>query len=263
MQDSLIRLNILNSWILDEIKHYSLKYQKGDGFTIPYYGLYDDAHLDKWPYENFDYTFNRYGFRDDPFPKEVDIGAFGCSVTFGQSLPKDRIWHSLLGKNTGKTVCNFGVPGKGIETIVSIFCIASKHIKMKKAVFLLPPTTRIQIATPSGEITRFDDCTIHTDSELSQNIFKALPQEEFTRIAKNQIYLAEYVAKERGIDIYFGSWHSEICTLLSKMRFNHATVLPYWTAIPNDPKEDLARDRSHPGPLHHLFWCNKILPYFQ
>lgn len=262
MIDQFFKLNILNSKNLNDVTYFTTAFTNEEGYTTPYYGFNDNKFLDKWKYEDFSYTFNKYGFRYLPLKDEADIGAFGCSYTFGQSMPQHRLWHSLLEKNTGKTVLNFGAAGKGIETIINIFCIVTSHIKLKTAIILLPPITRLQILSlKNKQLTHFDFSAQSTD-DFSENIFKVLPDEELYKMAKNNLYLAEHIARYRGIKLYFSSWHSQISTMLKHMEFDYAECLPDWVAIPNNPEQDKARDMAHPGPLHHEYWESLIRPYF-
>lgn len=249
--------NVYNSASLMGVKDYTIKLQDPNGYTTDYYGVNDDKFLDKWKYENFNYTINKYGFRC-PVVDRADIGAFGCSFTFGQSMPENRLWHKLLADKLGATSLNFGVPGRGIETIVDIFCIVSKWIRFKKAIFLLPPSTRFQICLSDENKIEFVDCSPYTNTELSNNILTTIPESHRLHVIKKSLYLAEYIAHSRHIEIYFGSWHSEIQTLLEQMKFSQAKVLPAWT----DSLIDRARDMEHPGPLAHENWVNKLVPYF-
>lgn len=251
-------INTLFSESLMDAKLYSVKNGSNQEYTVDYYGVNDDKYLQKWQYENFNYTINKYGFRYSPLQDSADIGAFGCSYTFGQSMPSNRLWHSLLSQATGLSSLNFGVPGKGIETTVDIFNIVSKHIKLKRAVFLLPPITRLQILLERQKDFEFVDYTVQHDIDIAQDLFRTLPESQLINMAKKSIYLAEHIARERRIRIYFASWHSDTSTILKKMKFHYATLLPDWT----DSLADRARDQEHPGPIAHQKWVEKILPYF-
>jgi hypothetical protein len=262
MIEKFCRLNVLNSKSLDDVIHFTTPFTNEEGYTTPYFGIKDDKYLDQWKYEDFSYTFNKYGFRYLPLKDHADIGAFGCSFTFGQSMPESRLWHSLLSKNTNNTVLNFGVAGKSIKTIVDIFAIVTSHIKIKKAIFLLPPIHRIQLLMTEDNLTFYRDFYPMSNDTTSSSIFKFLPETEMINVAKSNIYLAEHIAKLRNIEIYFATWNSSISTLLKNMNLEYAKVLPEWTAIPENPHLDKARDMEHPGPLHHERWESLIRPYF-
>lgn len=259
MIDHYLRFNFLTSKYLADVRHFT---PTCSDTTMHYYGIEDDKHLDKWNYEDFDYTINKYGFRYSPLRDQTDIGAFGCSFTFGEGLPHSRLWHTILQHYTNKSVLNFGIPGRSIETIVNVFCVVSTHIKMEHAILLLPSLDRLQILGSNKGILRHYELRPTSDEELADDIFRAMPEEEIQKIAKNNIYLAEYVAKQRGIKIYFSSWHTTTYTLLKKMRFEYGTLLPEWQPILRDPDKDKARDMQHHGPLHHLYWESLIRPYF-
>ena len=88
-------------------------------------------------------------------------------------------------------------------------------------------------------------------------LFKALPNEELYKIVKNEIYLAEYVANNRGIETYFGAWEEESANFLEIMNLKYGTKLPQWHT-PAECVGDLARDQMHPGPKHQEYWFNNI-----
>lgn len=270
--DSFAQFNLLDSSNILDVRYFTaneIKAQsiKPDGVTIfDFYSMADLNCADKWPHDQFDYRMNYLGFRMEEVPKEVDIAVFGCSFTFGLGLPKEMLWHSLLSKELNQTCLNFGLAGASVKTIIDIFLIVSKHIKIKKAIFLLPTFTRMQVAKHnqlSNTVQNLSAIPGH-ESQLciaygidTHNLFKSVPNEELFKIAKNEIYLAEYIAKDRGIETYFGAWEEESAGFLSLMDLKHSTKLPAWYT-PAECVGDLARDQMHPGPKHHQYWFNSI-----
>lgn len=246
---------------LDEVKNFTTPFVNGDGdFTTPYYGINDDKFLDEWKYPNFSYTFNNLGFRYSPIKYESDIGAFGCSYTFGQSLPSEFLWHSKLSEYTGLSVLNFGVAGVGIEHIVDIFCIVAKFIKLKKAIFLLPHYSRIHY----GELVNDTPTVVNALHYQKQyrNLFRGISNEEFHRRTKIALYRAEHIAKLYNIELYYGTYQYEVHDFLKLLTFNHAKILPNWLTNA-EFQNDFARDKHHPGPLHHEYWAKRIQPFIE
>lgn len=270
--DSFAQFNLLDSSDILDVRYFTaneIKAQaiKEEGVTLfDFYSMADLNHADKWPHPQFDYRMNYLGFRMEEVPKEVDIAVFGCSFTFGLGLPTDMLWHTLLSKELNMSCVNFGLAGASVKTIIDIFLIVSKHIKIKKAIFLLPTFTRMQIAKHNQVTNKVQNLSAIPghESQLcmaygidTDMLFRAMPSEELFKIAKNEIYLAEYIAKVRGIETYFGAWEEESAGFLNIMDLKHSTKLPQWYT-PAECVGDLARDQMHPGPKHHAYWFNSI-----
>lgn len=277
MIDSFAKLNLLDSNDITDVHHYSKLESKQSGdtdsetITYDFCSLDDIKHADSWPHEHFDYKLNKHGFRFGEIPVEADMAAFGCSFTFGTGLPEHMIWHNILAKERNETCLNFGIGGASIKTITDVFCIVSKHIKIKKAIFLLPSIPRIQLAKKhpvSNEIDYLSVIPGH-DSKLckyydidSHNFYKYLPEEEMYKITRDHIYLTELLASIRGIEVYYSSWDPDTYAFLKQINFNHGKLLPNWWT-PLHLIGETARDKSHPGPAHHKYWSNRIKNYIK
>lgn len=262
-------LNLTNSKDITDLLHYvhnEAQSIKPEGVTVfDFYSMDDLNHADKWEYEPFDYRVNPYGFRMEELPKEVDIAVFGCSFTFGIGMPEHLLWHSLLAKDLKVSCANFGIAGASVKTIIDTFLIVSKHVKIKKAIFLFPPFMRFQVAKTNveGVTSHFDVIPGHK-SQLCRRygidgdmVYKTLPNEELFKVAKDSLYLAEYIAKDRDIEIFYSCWEDESWYFIENMKFEYAKLLPRWMT-PDDCHGDLARDRMHPGPKHHKYWSLSI-----
>ena len=227
------RLNLLNSSSIDDVLRYTTasanlsNLPKDEISVIDYFTIAEMTHAEKWNVP-FNYQIHHLGFRFNELPKEVDIAVFGCSFTFGVGLPSHMLWHSVLAKELGCTTVNFGLPGASIKTAIDLFLIASKHINIKKAIFLLPSATRMQIAKkhPTLDETHLLSIIAGYDSKMSEYyqmsdsaIYRAIPDEEQYKIVKEAIYLSEYVAKDRQIDVYYSSWEAETYQFLKNMKY--------------------------------------------
>lgn len=274
MNEKFAKLNVLDSNSIYDVRRFSTQYtatDNKDAYVTDYIGHDDIAYADKWPGEHFNYHINDYGFREkeytSDYPDKIDLGVFGCSFTFGVGLPEDALWHKILSKELNVSSLNFGLPAASIETIVDVFLIMSKHIKMNTAIFLLPSISRLQIAKkhPEGEFVNYLNIIPSYNSSLGEYfginedlIYRAIPDEEIYKICKNKIYLLDHIAKERGIKLYLSSWDKTTYDLL-KMLDLKSIVLPLWTSQTQEfADSDLARDRKHPGPKHHLLFVDRI-----
>lgn len=262
----LLRHNPFDSESLDDVKYYTHNFGVTRQREFQYFGREEEENKHLWKHGDFRYKLNEYGFRFENCQASVDVGAFGCSYTFGQALPTEMLWHTLIGKKLGKTVCNFGISGAGILTILDIFCIVSKHIKMKDALFLLPTLERMQIAKCNqdknfamlnvipGHKSLFNEAYDFDGSEL----YKYLPEEELIKQIKNSLHFAEIIAKDRNINMYISTWDNFTYHVLKSIRFKHIKMLPLWWSQ-QDIINDKARDNRHPGPAHHQVFAHKII----
>jgi hypothetical protein len=269
MTTPLEKLNLLDSKSLEDVRLFGvLHYPITPAYESDYLTKDDITYADRWPGEHFTYKINEYGFRSGAMPSEIDLAAFGCSFTFGAGLPETALWHSLLGKKLNMSTANFGLAGRSIATCVDVFLILSKHIKMKNAVFLLPSIDRLQIAKkhPDHDLVYHLATMLDFKSDVNlkfgldtKQLYRALPEEEIQKICKNQIYLLDYVAKARGINVYISSWENHTYDFLCKLDLQSIKILPIWQAPSIEfAISDKARDMLHPGPKHHKKWFNKI-----
>jgi hypothetical protein len=194
---------------------------------------------------------------------------FGCSFTFGYGLPVSGLWHTLLGQTLNQSVANFGINGLSATSAIDVFLIASNHIKIKKAIFLLPQFERYQITktdVSTGEINYLNIIPNH-NSRLcncygvdSEQIYKAVPEEQMFRDVRNSLYIAEHIANQRNIDVYVSTWSNKSYKLLEQMNFSHMKLLPEWRH-PTEIGIDVARDGKHPGFKLNQYFANLITPH--
>ena len=268
MIDSFAKLNLLNSKSFDDIR----RFVGETNYVADFYGLDDSRYSDKWEHPHFNYIINSYGFRGNDTPLETDLAAFGCSFTFGSGLPENMLWHNVLAKKLNTTCANFGIPSCSIESIVDIFLIASKHVTIKKAIFLLPSIERLQIAKKlgEGELVKYFNIMPSYSSAVneffeiySDQIYRALPLEEIYKICKNQLYLLDHIAKERNIQVYMSSWDPKTYKFINQLDLD-SVILPAWVSPSLEfANADLARDLKHPGFKHHELFIDNIIDYIK
>lgn len=274
MNQDFAKLNLLNSKSLEDIRYWSnVDNISTTSWTTHYWGNADIKNADKWQYEQFDYSINEFGFRGDSLPNETDLAAFGCSFTFGTGLAEHMLWHNILAKELDKTSVNFGLSSRSIQSIIDMFLIASKHIKIKNAILLLPSISRLQFAKmhPSDKTIHYLNTCVDNRSEINKiygldedSIYCAIPEEEMYKICRNQLYLLDYISKERGVTVYVSSWEQQTYDFVKQLDLESIQILPRWysTSIAF-ADSDKARDNHHPGPLHHLKWVNEIKGYIK
>lgn len=281
MNDNFPKLNYLNTSSIEEVKHFAAiaspfsNLIPGETTILPFASPGDLQHADSWPHPHFDYVINHLGFRNSEIPTETDLAVFGCSFTFGTGLPIEMLWHTLLAKQLNTSVANYGVAGASIESIIDISLIVSNHTKINKVIFLFPAFNRIQIAKSSpytmhnGEVNYLSLIPNHVsmlckayDIE-SDKILSIIPDEEMFKIFRNKIYFLDYIFKQKNIKTYYSSWDPATYRFLSKMELQ-GVILPDWTSKGMvQATTDLARDKLHPGPVHHVQFVDKIIDYIK
>lgn len=273
----LLKFNVLDSDI-EKVKYYTIYSTRPDLVLksgelkkqVSIFSIPEDHNKHSWSHEDFDYQFSEHGFRDSELPKHIDIGAFGCSYTFGVGLPLNNLWHKLLTKNTDLLSYNFGQPGASIGAITDIFNIVSNNVKIDKAVFLLPNYMRDLIAFE--EVVKWKKSFklksimpqlpaqgyLYNDIITEQH-YKYTPEWEFIRKMKDSIYLIEKIARMRDIKVYISSWDRRTYEMLEIMDLRYARLISEWR-IPNDKTllDDVARDAMHPGFLLHNYWIEQV-----
>ena len=89
----------------------------------------------------FKYDIDGFGFRTDTKEKlsyDEYAWAFGCSQTFGIGIPIEATWVDIVEKQMNIPICNFSVPGTGIQTSIRLLreWIQIPNIKKPKYVIM-------------------------------------------------------------------------------------------------------------------------------
>lgn len=252
---------------LTDLKKFSIVSTRPDlnltkSIKLKYFSSDEYENLNTYEYESFDYNINEFGFRGTDFPTAIDLGAFGCSFTFGQGLSVSHLWHTLVANHNKYNVYNFGQPAIGTEVIMKIFSVILKYVKMNYAIFLLPPYHRLNIPVRYNEEIIEIPVMPNNESRLqkmfgvnSDKIYNYLPEEYIIKTFRDNIYTIEFLANINNIKTYYSSWDYDTYNVLQSITIKN--LLPIWEGG-GKLVSDFARDQFHPGPLHHFTWANKI-----
>jgi len=202
-------------------------------------------------------------------PETPEIGCFGCSFTFGSFLQVVDTWPYLLGKQLGKRIGNFGVPGGGADACLVNLQAAHKKFAIKTAIVLLPSLQRkllefeingLFFQMPIGphsdwpydkNISKsyFDKKTI---LEKIQNIKKDLTTDKDQIYSKKKILaLINYCAKN-SIKLFVSSWDDETYNFIKTI---DVQTLPYYNMASSIER---AGDGNHPCRAQNAIWVSKI-----
>lgn len=89
------------------------------------------------------YRINSYGYRDPEYSGPAELIAAGCSQTFGQGVPEDYRWSTMLAKKLGMSVATLATPGwSTMGTINSVMGHIINYGKPKVVALLLPDLFR-------------------------------------------------------------------------------------------------------------------------
>lgn len=268
------KLNLLDPPSLEDVLHFTYNQTSApaESITFDYSCLNEIKYASEWKHEDFNYTLNYYGFRMGKMPVDIDIGVFGCSFTFGTGMPVTGLWHTYMGNTLNQLVGNFGVPGLSALSVLDIFLIISKFVKIKKAVFLLPSFTRYQMAKKNPEdpnVVNYLNIIPNHDSKLcktygvdSLRIHEVISDEQLYKEVRNGIYISEFIGKKRNIEMFMTSWDRESYEFLEEMDFSHVKILPRWYH-PIEIGTDTGRDKMHPGFKLNRFFAEQITPYLR
>lgn len=272
-------VNLLDSDTLEDVVGYT-KFRHvvwtDNPYTEDYASMDDIKYAGDWTGPAFTYDYNKYGFRaTNDIPESIDIGAYGCSFTMGVGMPQEYLWHHILGKKLNLTSMNFGIAGSSCKTAIDLFLITSNNIKIKHAIFLLPTYQRMQVAGDSLYKDRnfYNHYSLipTTDNEFAKlggidakMLFKYTPDSELIKTLKNDLHLLDYVSKTKGQKIYLASWCADTYDLIKRCNLKNVIILPLWQSLSQEQAEsDLARDKKHPGIIHHTQWASMVQEYIK
>lgn len=227
-----------------------------------YWGPQEEKLKNIWTeYEkSHDYMTDHWGLRNIDCSNEFDIAAFGDSVTFGDGMPYNKIWPTLLEYQINKKVKNFGVSGCSNDAIADLFDYASACFNFKIAIINLTSQYRFQILRTTNPAnineTLYARRSVMSNSDESwiPLVMTSLPDEFYIYNTFQAIRRIQQTAKLRGIFVLFTSWVKELYrNILIHMNIK---LLPLFDAN----SYPFCRDRAHPGEECHSNWILESIP---
>jgi hypothetical protein len=226
--------------------------------------------LTKFKLEDVNYEINELGFRMNiPIEKiRNSIGIFGCSYTFGVGVPNEYIYTNLLNDSLKETICNFGIPGAGIQKITKAFLAINNFYQLKKAVFVLPSLYRYEFVRSKNEQIEVLDLIHNYRAEDGpfQCIYENFDDITFTNEYYKNLNLIKYNAKIHNTEIIFLTWCGQTYDLDRNYELNYIEDKINFIEV-NEINgvesnkinvTDFARDGVHPGIRSHKQTFEKI-----
>ena len=203
---------------------------------------------------DFSYYINDIGFRGE-YPSIDDLrllGFFGCSVTFGQGVPEDKIYANLISQHYNKKYLNFGIPGASCHRIALTFSAAVRLWNIETAIINLPPCSRLHYVDTDDRLQSILLANKLDQPELEyirKEILKNVSEQFLISQTIDSIQWIIDIAKLKNINLILASWDNDIIKIintafdLNAIKFNFV---------------DKARD-GHPGIKSHEMFATDII----
>ena len=102
--------------------------------------------------DGFEFNLNSRFYRSPEFQEGMDVLFTGCSVTFGQGLPEEYIWGTMLSRKLGLSYANLSLPGKSAESLIKNIFAYFKEFGHPKYLFCLFPNPERTTITTNAKI---------------------------------------------------------------------------------------------------------------
>jgi hypothetical protein len=238
---------------------------------------YDDYKVFTSLQTDIKYVFNRFGFRSNNFKQldndSINIITSGCSNTFGQEMPNEGIWPTLLAnqisKNNNVNLNNLGV--SGLETfriIRNCYSFVENYGKPDYIFLLLPPIQRFLFLDKEYNTfnTKQDPVFTRNIDDLFKTFFKKksnLPSNLINNIITLKNF--ESFCNINNIKLFWFSWDRNSQKIYETLNFknlvNQEKIESNMQNIINNYKNQddrywhFAADNDHQGLKFHLCWA--------
>jgi hypothetical protein len=223
----------------------------------------------KYGLNDIEYHINKHGYR---IGKNINrnrteniIACFGCSNTFGQGLPWNEIWCSVLNKKLGDNwiTKNYGMCGASNDQIARLINNYLSYNKPKIICCYLPDIFRLELYDVNGVLVNFTPHCTNLDV-FDYKAYNRISNESYCiyNFIKNFKFIYS-MCKMHNVTLYWNTWSEPVLDMGKKditryLDFNSFTESLFddsdeYLAIPHkfDWKSNAARDGSHFGSFIH------------
>jgi len=218
----------------------------------------------------FTYRFNKQGFRsENNFDDDYDYGFLiaGDSFVIGEGVPVEETWAYKLTKKISKNInidlphLSLGWPGASSKRITQNIITFIDNYK----------TNRVLAMYPIFERQLFYDKENNFLEDTQPNFpkykkfYRIINEETFINFYIQDIYMAQLYCKNKNIQFNWTSWHFYIDDYISmfpdylKSTYIKLDLLSY---LPNDIKNQKARDGHHPGKAYQIAASNCFFNFY-
>jgi hypothetical protein len=220
----------------------------------------------------FEYRYNRDGFRSQHFenfnPADLNIVYSGCSWTYGDGLPDEYVWRSVLENKIKEKFpdrnvqgYNVGTGGASIHLIFkNVMSFIRKNDDIDYLFILFPGFDRQLVFDPSGDYFDGYAKTVfmspdepNFEKPFVKNFVLSYVHEEHMYMYLPMIRAIEDICKLKGIKLFWSSWIPSDKKIYEKYEFDNYCDMPAWKFLSQRPKTtdnqymEIARDGAHPG----------------
>ena len=208
--------------------------------------------------------------------KKINILCSGCSFTFGEGLPEEAIWPTILSKkikflyNQDVDVYNLGYPGHSIDSIIKNVLSFIKLYGKPNYLFICFPSISRYI-TFEKENLNFPYKVFHPNLINMKNKISKFAEKELKNYKEENnifnhfllIHLIEEYCLSNDIKLMWTTWETEESFMYEQIDFNNYILaevdykktfvnknienLPYWK---------IAEDGGHPGSSWNFYLSN-------
>jgi hypothetical protein len=256
------------SKIIKESKDWKLN---EDGYLILKSFKEDEIKNDEY---DFSYRINKHGYRANNFKEfddnKIKILFSGCSHTFGEGLPEELIWPSIVDKRIGDNTdsYNLGISGASIHLVIkNVYSFIRNYGKPDHIFLMLPAISRsIKYDKDAG---LYKNILAHSHKKYKK-FLKNFVYEDNVLLATTLIFMLEDYCLESNIKLHWSTWSNEDLPIYDKLNFNNylyfdsdsvntdiengimdnTAKIPYWK---------IARDNSHMGSGWQLCVANAFM----
>lgn len=220
----------------------------------------------------FEYRYNRDGFRSQHFenfnPADLNIVYSGCSYTYGDGLPDEYVWRSILGQKIRKKFpnqnvqeYNIGTGGASMHLIFkNVLAFLRKNDGVDYLFILYPGFDRQLVFDTSGDYKEGYAKTVFMSPDepnfqkpFIKKYVTGYVHEEAMYIYLPMIKAIEDICVLKGIKLFWGSWIPNDQRVFKEYHFNDYVEIPAWDmlfqghTIKDKEYIEIARDGAHPG----------------
>lgn len=209
------------------------------------------------------YSLNNGGFRTKNFKKyniySTKILFAGCSNTYGEGLPIDFIWPTLLKNKMYKIYqdlddYNIGYPAASIHSIIRNVMFFIKKYGNPDYLFIMFPGVNRDLFY-SSEKNDFINGLIwnqylRSDKTTQQKFNLNYIEENAILLSTTFLYMLEEFCKNSNIKLIWSTWREQDQDLFKDLNFNNFILLNINNNEANTnnfPHWDVAQDGYHPG----------------
>lgn len=234
----------------------------------------------------FSYKLNKMGFRSNHFdtlnPNNTNILYSGCSITFGEGLPDEFTWTTMLTNKINNirnnvVAYNLGFLGHSVYSIIrNLFAFINEYGKPEFIFICFPNISRT--LKYDKNLDKYLN-VFNSSPEDYKNVSKTIIEHSKTYdhsngwvLASDMIRFFEIYCKSIGVKLFWTTWHVLEIKTFEQLDYDNLVTYnleyPLWAVKHNQSKREfpenknnypywkIARDNSHPGTCWTTFQSN-------